>query len=238
MDFPYRIDYCCLDQNLRPCAQLQQLDSIIRFADCIFTPLLGHIKYDLSYTAKYADTPLESWNTPGSGFLARAWCRAEIFYACNIPNFSDNNERIVSFRSTLRHFAEIGKRPHFVYAFEGIDTPKNSLLLAPLLQNSLFKELDPEYGRCSNDEDITKIMELTSKLSRYVEKTKEGYFGQTKNKKMHGKGLLRFNSGAIYQGNFVQGKKHGNGTFVYASGNVYTGGWCVMGIVFFVMFDT
>jgi hypothetical protein len=89
----------------------------------------------------------------------------------------------------------------------------------------MLKLLTPEYGQNSVSEDHIKIMELTTKLKPALDRNGEGYFGETKNKKMHGKGLLRFQSGAMYQGEFSNGKKNGTGTFVYVTGNVYTGGW-------------
>ena len=98
-------------------------------------------------------------------------------------------------------------------------------LLAPLLQNALLPQLTPEYGQNSLPEDHVKIMELTSKLKPHVDRNAEGYFGELRHQKMHGRGLLRFPSGALYQGQFLAGKKHGSGTFVYSTGNVYTGGW-------------
>ena len=38
---------------------------------------------------------------------------------------------------------------------------------------------------------------------------------------------MKYDSGSVYKGNFVQGKKHGNGIFTYAKGNSYRGDWLV-----------
>jgi hypothetical protein len=219
-----RLDYSCLNQDSSTTAQLDQLDTIMKFTDCLFTPLLGRVTTDLSYTAKYSDSPQDSWNTPGSGYINRAWCRTEMFYACNIPTFPDSNSRLDKLQKSLFHFANIGRRPHYVYGPQNEED--NSLpLLLPLLQNPLLKQLTPEYGQNSRSEDHIKIMELTIKLKPHLDRNGEGYFGEMHNQKMNGRGLLRFASGAMYQGGFCMGRKHGSGTFVYASGNVYTGAW-------------
>ena len=219
-----RVDYCCLNQDEHPAEQLNQLDTIINFSDCLFTPLLKNVETELSYTVKYADTPKDGWNTPGSGYINRAWCRTEMFYGCNIDTYEDNDSRISKLSKSLNHFSNIGRRPHYVY---GLHEDKREIapVLLQLLQNPLLKELDPEYGQVSLPEDNAKIMELMTNLKDHIDKRSEGYYGETRNKKMHGKGLVRFNSGAMYQGDFFNGKKHGTGIFVYASGDVYTGGW-------------
>jgi hypothetical protein len=225
--FPFvvcRLDYSCLNQDENTASQLHNLDTIIGFSDCLFTPLLGNIDTELSYSAIFSDLPQATWNTPGSGYLHRAWCRTEMFYASNIASYPDSNFRINKFKKSLHHFSNIGRRPHYVYGALQ-DANDEGPVRAPLLQNTMLKLLTPEYGQNSVSEDHIKIMELTTKLKPALDRNGEGYFGETKNKKMHGKGLLRFQSGAMYQGEFSNGKKNGTGTFVYATGNVYTGGW-------------
>ena len=224
---PPRLDYSCLNQDSSPLSQLTQLDAIMTFSDCLFTPLLGSVPPELlSYTAQYSDTPLPAWNTPGSGFLQRAWCRTELLYACNIPTFPDTATRLHVLKQSLHHFATIGRRPHYVYSTQQ-DEESGRPMLAPLLQNSLLHQLTPEYGQSSFSEDRVAIMQLVSRLRPHVERSAEGYFGDRRGYQMHGRGLLRFASGAMYQGDFCQGKKQGKGTFVYATGNVYTGDWSV-----------
>jgi hypothetical protein len=53
----------------------------------------------------------------------------------------------------------------------------------------------------------------------------ETYDGQWKNGLMHGKGVYRFQGGAIYDGEFVNNKQHGKGTMVCENGDTYVGDW-------------
>lgn len=41
----------------------------------------------------------------------------------------------------------------------------------------------------------------------------------------HGKGLLRFRDGSIYEGDFVDGLKHGRGVYWWATGHRFEGEW-------------
>lgn len=219
-----RLDYCCLNQNENTASQLSDLETLVEFTDCLFTPLLGKIDSKLSYTSLYSETPQDTWNTPGSGYLQRSWCRMEMFFACNITTHSDSSHRINSFKKSMHHFVTIGKRPHYVYGSKQ-ETENSPYVVLPLLQNNLWKVLTPEYGQSSVSEDNVKIMELLMILQPHMDRNSASYVGPMKSQKMHGKGIIQFSSGARYQGSFHRGKKHGIGTFVYASGNVYAGAW-------------
>ena len=42
---------------------------------------------------------------------------------------------------------------------------------------------------------------------------------------MHGNGLLKYEDGRFYQGEFAFDKKNGNGLFYWGDGRKYEGGW-------------
>lgn len=42
---------------------------------------------------------------------------------------------------------------------------------------------------------------------------------------MHGKGLLKWNDGRSYEGEFVEDKRHGYGEFTWSDGRKYLGEW-------------
>ncbi len=48
------------------------------------------------------------------------------------------------------------------------------------------------------------------------------YNGELKDGKMHGKGVLQFANGIIYEGPFVDGKREGLGRMLYPSGSEHT----------------
>ena len=41
----------------------------------------------------------------------------------------------------------------------------------------------------------------------------------------HGKGVLKFNNGQIFQGSFIQGAQHGEGTYSWPDGYKIEGFW-------------
>jgi len=42
---------------------------------------------------------------------------------------------------------------------------------------------------------------------------------------MHGRGLLQWADGKLYEGDFVNDKRQGNGIFKWKDGRVYDGEW-------------
>ena len=57
----------------------------------------------------------------------------------------------------------------------------------------------------------------------YPDKTK--YQGYVKNGKRHGKGKFTWNSGAYYDGDFVEDVMEGNGLLVFQDKSTYKGLW-------------
>ncbi len=59
----------------------------------------------------------------------------------------------------------------------------------------------------------------------YVNKDKSKMEGSWKNGKLDGKSKITFASGAIYEGDLIQGIKNGFGKYIFSNGNYYEGGW-------------
>jgi hypothetical protein len=64
---------------------------------------------------------------------------------------------------------------------------------------------------------------------KHTEETKRwtngAYTGQWQDGKRHGKGVMVWDDGDIYDGDFMFDKRHGRGKYTYTSGNVYEGMW-------------
>ena len=59
----------------------------------------------------------------------------------------------------------------------------------------------------------------------YITKEKAKMEGDWKNGKLEGKSKIEFTSGAIYEGNMIQGIKNGIGKYIFSNGNYYEGSW-------------
>ena len=51
----------------------------------------------------------------------------------------------------------------------------------------------------------------------------EGYEGEKRDGKKHGRGTMRYPDGGVYEGEWKDNQRHGSGTYRYASGAVYEG---------------
>lgn len=51
------------------------------------------------------------------------------------------------------------------------------------------------------------------------------FSGQWENGKMHGNGMVRWEDGSIYSGQWVHGKRSGFGTYIWPNGDSYVGEW-------------
>jgi hypothetical protein len=106
------LDFGCINQDGSPCAELKQLDKIIQFCDCVFTPIVEddddikkyHDKlHEGGETTKKLDADesaheredqqdaiakhyhSKKWNGDEHAYLNRGWTRVEMFYASAIP---------------------------------------------------------------------------------------------------------------------------------------------------------
>ena len=87
-----------------------------------------------------------------------------------------------------------------------------------ILNNYPFME---EYKPESNliDMDILRSSEKFRK-KRYVDAI---FFGDIVNMKRTGKGIMKYKSGRLYEGDWFEDIRHGVGFEKYANGNVYLG---------------
>ena len=51
------------------------------------------------------------------------------------------------------------------------------------------------------------------------------YYGEMKDGRRHGHGLVLYKNGGNYEGYWKNGRKHGEGTRLYRNGDVYVGGF-------------
>jgi hypothetical protein len=247
------LDFGCMDQDGNPAGELKQLDKIVQCCDCLFTPIFDPDWQSWDFPAggianHYKDYKAKLWNDGDFAYVNRAWCRVEMFYASNIPLLESHESRLQSFKAGLGLHARNGVRPHILYG----DREFNELIapiILPPLQNSYYDQLDPLKGKLSVSSDMIHIEGLIKVLEPYKKIQKEGYKGEYnknglrhgkgiykyasggvydgewKDNKMHGKGIYNYTDGGIFDGEWKNGKKHGKGVFKYASGSVYDGEW-------------
>ena len=240
------LDFSCIDQNGNPAGELKQLDKIVQASDCIFTPIYDTEIWDLPRVVKdmYSEYKSKLWNDGPHSYLKRGWCRVEMLYAAIIPLFFDESSSITAsseekdaeatrkaklkarnskFAACLQFHSSNGRRPHLLYG-SNEHRRKNEPIALPPLQFSYFSKYNPLEGTLSVESDREHIKKLLEDLEPYKRELKEGYKGQTNAKgEYHGKGVYRFDSGDVYEGQWENGLKHGRGRYRYASGAVYDG---------------
>lgn len=220
------LDFGCQNQNGNTLDDIQQLDEIMKLADCIFTPIIGTAVIPNVVTNWYKDYKADSWNggkeiATKNSYVGRSWTRLEMFYAVNMPLTSDV-ERSSRFQGGLRHYASNGIRPHILYGTGELSKNSSPIILAPL-QNFSFIPLHPNRGAVTVESDRTKISELADKLTPYIASVKIGYDGERKDGKKHGVGTNRGDDGDTYKGEWAHDKRHGRGVCMYSSGDIYDG---------------
>ena len=242
------LDYGCLNQDTDPTAEMGgRLDQVIGFCDCLFSPIYGINQNTASAVNNFYDGyQVISWNG-NVGYTKKAWCRLEMFYAANIPITLNTPARVSKFRHGLYHHASNNVRPHLLYGTSEMENLQQPKLLPPL-QNSFYDQLDPLKGLLTNEaHDRPKIKQLVELLKPYMKGVQVGYTGSYsmsgkkngtgvlhfdtgdifegnfKASEMNGRGVLRFADGDVYEGEFKDGKSHGHGVFTYADGDRYVG---------------
>lgn len=225
------IDYFCIDQqddSLRSIG-LDNLPGYLERCDVLFTPYTDEI-----YRAKGSSTEV-----PGNAktqfedqsefslfgryrslyeFTNRAWCRLEMFMGTHAPMPENGYE----------YFKKVGvntraDRPHLFYGTwqdERGELPDPG----PSISADFFRKLRPEEGLLTLESDRGAISKLVATID--VEEADTGYEGEIGGTGLpEGHGTMRYESGAVYQGEWKNGKHHGKGTFVYANGMRYIGNW-------------
>lgn len=78
-----------------------------------------------------------------------------------------------------------------------------------------------EYVAESNEVDIEYIKQSALlRKRRYVDAL---FFGEIVDKKRHGKGVMKYKSGRVYEGDWKEDIRHGRGYERYENGNIYIG---------------
>jgi hypothetical protein len=219
------LDYGCIDQNGDPAGELKQLDKIVEVCDCLLTPIYdeNHAAWTLSRSGNglFEDYESTGWKGTDYSYVNRGWCRVEMFYGANIPLKEDSPERKEKMKGVLLFQRSEGRRPHFLYG------SKESKLLVPRLleplQTRSFEKYHPSDGHFTVTSDREKIIQLVTDLEPYMKRVEEGYVGERKDGKMHGKGKYTYADGNVYEGKWKDDKMHGNGKYAFADGNVYKG---------------
>mmetsp|Transcript_4234 Transcript_4234/g.7186 ORF Transcript_4234/g.7186 Transcript_4234/m.7186 type:complete len:508 (-) Transcript_4234:644-2167(-) len=216
------LDFGCMNQDDNPAGELRQLNEIVQFTDCIFTPIAGMATLLPTYKSMYSDYVVDAWNAEKYGYVNRGWCRVEMFYAANIPFGYNTDDRLSKFNVGLKFHIAQGVRPHALFGFRERDLNETPRLLPPL-QNSTFEDMHPEKGEVTHESDRNKIRELVEELRPYMNYADHGYQGELVNGKRHGYGKLTCDNGDIYEGNFMDDCQEGQGVFIYANGYKYEG---------------
>jgi hypothetical protein len=78
-----------------------------------------------------------------------------------------------------------------------------------------------EYVPESKEIDMEHLRTIQiCKKKRYVDAL---YFGEIIEVKRHGKGIMKYKSGRVYEGDWLNDLRHGRGYEKYHNGNVYLG---------------
>ena len=157
------LDFGCMNQDENPAGELRQLNDIVQFTDCIFTPIAGMATLLPNYQSMYSDYVVDAWNAKQRGYVNRGWCRVEMFYAANIPLTHNTQTRLEKFNVGLKFHLQNGVRPHALYGFRERDLNETPRLLPPL-QNTTFEAMHPEKGEVTQPADREKIRELVAEL--------------------------------------------------------------------------
>lgn len=232
------LDYGCLNQDEDPAAELNgRLDDVIKFCDCVFTPLVGmNQSKNKNIRNYYEDYRIRSWNGE-NGYLSRAWCRLEMFFASQVP-LTQKKRRANTFRFGMQLFISTGRRPHLLFSSSQM-LKKLSPVILPPISPVLYNKYDPQMGQLTEERDRPRIEQLVSILNGYSDPDSvytddftaapselddpddmEPDMGVTSDKT-----LIKSPQGDVYEGAMLNGKKHGYGVLKAANGDLYDGDW-------------
>lgn len=232
------LDYGCLNQDEDPAAELNgRLDEVMKFCDCIFTPIVGvNQNKNKNIRNYYEEYRVKAWNGE-NGYLSCAWCRIEMFFASQVP-LVQKKKRANTFRFGMQLFISTGRRPHLLYSSSQM-MKKLSPVILPPISPVLYNKYDPQMGQLMNERDRPRIEQLVSILNGYSDPESvytddytaapdelddaddmELDMGVTSDK-----ALIKSPQGDVYEGSMLNGKKHGYGVLKSANGDLYDGDW-------------
>ena len=193
------LDFACINQDTEPAAELKQLDRIIMVSDMIITPLVDSCHHTWEKPASvnnwFLDYKAPSFCDGQFGYLNRAWCRVEMFYASNIP-FIDDTSKKDKFAAGMKVAYTLNRRPHALFGTkESIN--HESLIIVPPLKDTYLDETHPLDGFLSQNKDRMKIRMLMESLpAGLVKRVQPDYTGERNEQgEMHGRGRNVFPNG-------------------------------------------
>jgi hypothetical protein len=167
------MDFSCIHQDQNPAGELEHLDDIIKYSDCLFTPIVDENtslwEYCHTNEGDFYDYKATGWCQGEHSYIQRAWCRIEMFYAANIPLSKHVQTKLPKFRHGLKTALENQHRPHFLYGTRESRLSLNPIQLQPLCKEySFFEKYHPCRGSVSVASDVSKIKELVDELKPYL----------------------------------------------------------------------
>eukprot|EP00602_Paraphysomonas_sp_CaronLab_P002492 CAMPEP_0185038210 /NCGR_PEP_ID=MMETSP1103-20130426/33600_1 /TAXON_ID=36769 /ORGANISM="Paraphysomonas bandaiensis, Strain Caron Lab Isolate" /LENGTH=361 /DNA_ID=CAMNT_0027576541 /DNA_START=537 /DNA_END=1619 /DNA_ORIENTATION=+ len=199
----------------------------MKCSDCLFTPLVdsdGSWIYEPSSFGPIVDYKAACFRDGSVGYLNRAWCRLEMFYASCVP--LKNTLMRDDVARNMKVAILDGRRPHFLYGSKESVDDLDLIEMLPL-ELTHFSRFDPQRGYLTRSTDEPLIAELVQdELLPLLSRVRPGYRG-TRNHLMqkHGRGRCVEESGDIYDGEYYESRKQGRGKMVWANGDIYTGEW-------------
>lgn len=203
------VDFSCIDQDLHHLISydFRNLQEVMSVSDCVFTPVVGPqstpaINNTSSASLRGAELKghYRSLDWTGSdhtnrGYLKRAWCLLEMFYAvsdlyitscyfpCLTPHmqayiplatrrqprrvYTSSSSKCRKFQGRLRLDADCGRRTHVLY---GTVEEKAGLppIAIPSVDSSLMYNFHPLNASFSDPDDIYKLEHLMNQLLPFM----------------------------------------------------------------------
>jgi hypothetical protein len=221
------LDFGCINQDKDPADELKlALDKIVQICDCIFTPVYDkhHERWEIARGGimnLFDDYKSKAWTGEDFSIVNRGWCRLEMFYAANIPFLEESEQKKDKMKAGLKTHRANGRRAHFLYGSKEQARGLPPRIL-PALQNSYFHQYHPVKGRLTDEKnDRVVIQKLVDKLN--LKTVEEGYKGEMKDGKRHGKGIRNYPNGSVFDGEWKDDLKHGVGRSEHADGCSFYG---------------
>ena len=220
------LDFGCINQDASACDELKMLDKIVGVCDLILTNVYDTQDWDEPsiWSNIFDEYKSPAWNGNDYAYLNRGWCRVEMLYAANIPLEKDSAARMTKFKAGLPSSMQAGRRPHLLYGTKEHKLVGYNPIQLPPLQNSWFDDYNPVKGKLTKETDREKIQQLVTDIEPYMKRVVVGYDGERNAAgQMHGRGVFRYASGDVYEGDYKDNNRHGRGVCRYANGDVYEG---------------
>ena len=154
--------------------------------------------YPASWTNHFEQYKAAGWIE----YWSRAWCRVEAMLAAVKP-VVNHAARAKLFRGAMGNAIAAGRRPWAVYGTKEQEEGYAPIFLPPLA-NSHFDKYAPSKGSLTKEEDRDLVVKLEAVARKDVVPIEVGYVGEKKDGKAHGRGTMRYASGRVYEGEYVE----------------------------------